>query len=76
MCNCDFTPYPKIDEDFGKESYHYLRTCLFCEHKWYGLHCPHDFYQNPCSQCGKYPIPVPDVDNLCTKELSHGDIDN
>lgn len=61
MCNCEFAPYPEGD---GKESYHYFRTCLFCGHEWYGLHCPHDGYQNPCSQCGKYPIVWPDVDGV------------
>lgn len=58
MCNCVFTPY----EDSHEESCHYLRTCATCGHQWYGHHCPHDGYQNACSQCGTYPTPVPDTE--------------
>ena len=51
MCDCEFTPYKSSDE----ESWHYLRYCGFCGHEWYGLHCPHDGYQNPCPNCGRRP---------------------
>jgi len=60
MCNCEFDPYPEGDEDFGEESTHFLRTCLFCGCQWWGLHCPHDGYQNNCPDCGKRPVTVPD----------------
>lgn len=55
MCDCEFNPY---DDDSGEESFHYLRTCEHCGHKWYGLHCPHDRYQNPCPNCGVQPTPI------------------
>jgi len=58
MCDCEFTPYPENDEDYGKESWHFLRTCKFCGNKWWGLHCPHDGYQNPCPECGRRPVPI------------------
>lgn len=57
-CDCEFTPY---DHDPDKESCHFLRRCKNCGHTWYGLHCPHDGYQNSCSQCGTRPIPVPEI---------------
>lgn len=43
-------------EDFT----HYHRTCLNCGKNWWGLHCPHDGYQNPCPQCNETPEPLPD----------------
>lgn len=49
-CNCEFSSYDYSSE----ESTHYLRECE-CGHRWYGHHCPHDGYQNPCSKCGKRP---------------------
>lgn len=61
MCNCEFDPYPEGDEDFGEESTHFHRTCLFCGGQWWGLHCPHDGYQNNCPDCGKRPVTVPDA---------------
>jgi hypothetical protein len=51
-CDCEFDPYPPDDPDANEESYHYLRTCGGCGRQWYSLHCPHDGYQNPCSECG------------------------
>lgn len=53
-CECEFDPYDNSDE----ESWHYLRTCEYCDCQWYGLHCPHDGYQNPCPDCGKCPTVV------------------
>lgn len=52
MCDCEFTPYKEDSE----ESWHYLRKCEYCDFEWYGLHCPHDGYQNACPQCHKRPI--------------------
>lgn len=34
---------------------HYFRTCWSCGNTWWGLHCPHDGYQNPCPECGEKP---------------------
>ena len=48
-CNCEFDPY--IDSD--EESYHFLRTCLFCKKNWYSLHCIHDGVQGNCPHCKK-----------------------
>jgi len=47
------------------EYYHYHRTCLGCGKNWWGLHCPHDGYQNPCSKCGLIPATVLDPDCNC-----------
>ncbi len=55
-CECEFTPYN--DDDESESSTHYFRRCQFCQHAWYGLHCPHDGYQNPCENCGQKPMPV------------------
>lgn len=57
MCDCEFTAYPDEPEE---ESWHYLRMCVFCGRDWWGLHCPHDGYQNPCPKCGMRPIPRPE----------------
>lgn len=51
-CNCEFSPYP----DSNEESWHYLRKCKVCGHEWFGLHCPHDGYQNLCPTCNNRPI--------------------
>lgn len=59
MCNCEFDPYDDGDED---ESTHFHRTCLFCGERWWGLHCPHDGYQNPCPRCGQRPDPIEDTE--------------
>ena len=59
ICDCEFTPYADGDPE---ESWHYLRQCLFCGHRWYGLHCPHDGYQNPCGKCGQRPVPVTETE--------------
>ena len=56
MCECEFDPYDDSDE----ESWHFRRTCLHCGEQWWGLHCPHDGYQNPCPDCGIRPDPVPE----------------
>ena len=55
ICECEFDPYPENDGDFGEKSVHFLRTCVFCGHHWWGLHCPHDGIQNPCPNCCKVP---------------------
>lgn len=54
-CDCQFDPYPEDDSEHGQPSWHYKRTCAFCGHVWYGLHCPHDGHQNPCPKCNKKP---------------------
>ena len=57
-CNCEFTPYPSDHDE--EESWHFLRRCQHCGNTWYGLHCPHDGYQNPCGKCGARPVPLPE----------------
>lgn len=37
---------------------HYHRTCQNCGKNWWGLHCPHDGYQNPCPECESMPVVV------------------
>ena len=49
------------------ESTHYYRVCTNCGYGWWGLHCPHDGYQNPCSNCDKRPKTLPD--ELCKCEF-------
>ena len=39
---------------------HYHRTCQNCGKNWWGLHCPHDGYQNPCPECEFKPKPLRD----------------
>lgn len=59
ICGCEFDPDPQdSDEDAHEKAWHYLRTCANCGGQWYGLHCPHDGYQNPCPHCGANPIPI------------------
>ena len=58
VCDCEFTPYKRGDDDYGEESWHYLRKCASCGKEWYGLHCPHDGYQNTCPKCGQTPSVV------------------
>lgn len=60
MCECEFDPYPADAEIAGLKSCHFRRICLFCGYVWFGLHCPHDGYQNMCPKCGKYPAVVAD----------------
>jgi len=55
MCDCEFDHDP---EEPDEQSTHYLRVCLHCGGKWWGLHCPHDLIQNPCALCGVVPRPV------------------
>lgn len=57
-CQCEFQPYDEPDPD--GESWHYKRKCRHCGFIWWGLHCPHDGYQNPCPKCKKLPTPVPE----------------
>lgn len=42
------------------EVLHFHRTCQNCGKNWWGLHCPHDGYQNPCPECGYKPIVLND----------------
>jgi hypothetical protein len=58
MCACEFDTDPEEPED----TWHFRRTCEACGTVWYGLHCPHDGYQNPCPGCGLRPAVVPDSD--------------
>lgn len=54
ICECEFDVDPEEPDD----DWHFFRTCFACGGKWYGLHCPHDGYQNPCPHCGERPIPI------------------
>lgn len=54
MCDCEFDPYSDSDD----KSYHFKRICKNCKFEWYGLHCPHDGYQNPCPKCKIKPIVI------------------
>lgn len=36
----------------------YKRICSHCGDVWWGLHCIHDGYQNPCPNCHTRPTPV------------------
>lgn len=60
MCECEFDPYPPNEDGTPdeEESWHFRRTCAVCGNVWYGLHCPHDGYQNPCPECRVRPAPV------------------
>ncbi len=53
-CRCEFDQ----DPDDPEPSWHYHRICLHCGHEWWGLHCPHDGYQNPCPGCDIKPTPL------------------
>lgn len=53
VCDCDDLP-----QHHDREGTHYLRRCARCGYEWFGLHCPHDGYQNPCPKCGKRPETV------------------
>jgi hypothetical protein len=46
------------DKDWLDDYCHYNRVCINCGHVWWGLHCPHDGYQNPCPKCDIKPEPV------------------
>jgi hypothetical protein len=39
-----------------EEFTHYHRTCQGCGKNWWGLHCPHDGYQNACPECEAMPV--------------------
>jgi len=57
-CQCEFTPYDDYYPDPNNLSWHFRRKCLYCGYIWYGLHCPHDGFQNPCPRCKIKPTPV------------------
>jgi hypothetical protein len=59
MCDCQFTPHLDPEDD-EIDDWHYERTCEFCGAQWWGLHCPHDGYQNPCPECGRRPTTIED----------------
>jgi hypothetical protein len=69
MCDCEFAPY---DDEPDEPSWHFKRVCVACGQSWYGLHCPHDGYQNPCPHCGTRPEPIaePGVPVLAIDSLS------
>ena len=46
---------------------HYYRVCNTCGYGWWGLHCPHDGYQNNCGNCNTRPT-IPPGD-LCKCEF-------
>jgi hypothetical protein len=63
ICDCEFTPYSPSDYEPGQEieeSWHYLRECQECSDQWWGLHCPHDGWQNCCPRCGARPVTIED----------------
>jgi hypothetical protein len=68
ICECEFDSYPKSDGDFGEESVHFLRKCLFCGDQWWGLHCRHDGYQNLCPNCGQRPVTVQETAHLTKRK--------
>lgn len=61
VCDCEFTPDRATRDLDGEESWHYLRQCVACGHRWYGLHCPHDRNQNRCPGCGIRPGAIPEI---------------
>ena len=66
MCECEFDPYDDSAGsvvDMSEESWHFKRMCLSCGKVWWGLHCPHDGYQNPCPHCGMRPVSMPDTED-------------
>ncbi|MBP9839984.1 MAG: hypothetical protein KBC44_03360 [Candidatus Pacebacteria bacterium] len=55
---------PKTLEDVLLDaSTHYERVCTNCGQVWWGLHCPHDGYQNPCPNCDKKPTSVQELEH-------------
>lgn len=64
--------YTLIASKLEGVAWHYQRTCLNCGKTWWGLHCPHDGYQNPCPACGTKPAQVlldPIMSDDCGCEL-------
>ena len=51
------------------DSTHYHRTCMNCGKNWWGLHCPHDGYQNNCPNCNIRPHTVVTPENGCDCEF-------
>lgn len=56
-CACEFTHDPAEPDE---ESFNYLRRFPLCKGVWWGLHCPHDGFQNPCPNCGTVPMSIPE----------------
>jgi len=70
MCDCE----PEVDEP-SEEATHFKRTCKSCGANWWGLHCPHDGYQNPCPECKALPMVEADGDGWpARKAMWPGDI--
>lgn len=61
VCACEFDEAFCPDNDPDFESWHFKRTCLYCEDEWCGVHCVHDGRQNSCPGCGRRPVPVRDT---------------
>lgn len=59
MCECEPDQNP---EEPDEEPTHFYRTCKHCGGKWWGLHCPHDGYQNACPHCDVRPTPEEEND--------------
>jgi hypothetical protein len=55
------------------ESWHYKRKCEKCGGRWFGLHCIHDGYQNPCPHCNTVPMPVPMPEGGCNCKMVEKD---
>ncbi len=60
-CTCYDDQRPYDDDDMSTS--HFCRRCQFCDHKWWGLHCPHEVRQNPCTRCGERPVRVSEGDS-------------
>lgn len=71
-----------MSKDTIRDYTHYHRTCQRCGKNWWGLHCPHDGYQNPCPECKAMPVvvnahycdcefvvPVPELESLIKREV-------
>lgn len=55
-CACEFDVDPDDeDENTPETAWHFRLVCNACGAVWFGLHCPHDGYQNACPECGMRP---------------------
>lgn len=55
----------ELKEILDNHSTHYEKVCTNCGECWFGLHCPHDGYQNPCPKCKTTPKQVEFGDCEC-----------
>ena len=60
------TPKPQANKTIDDYT-HYYRVCTTCGYGWWGLHCPHDGYQNNCGNCNTRPTILPG--DLCKCEF-------